>query len=55
MTRPLILLTNDDGIESLGLAALAAALDPLGDLLIVAPSADCWRNPSAGSENAFSC
>ena len=38
MTRPLILLTNDDGIESPGLAALAAALDPLGDLLIVAPS-----------------
>jgi 5'-nucleotidase len=38
MTRPLFLLTNDDGIESPGLAALAAALDPLGDLLIVAPS-----------------
>jgi 5'-nucleotidase len=37
MTRPLILLTNDDGIKSPGLAALAAALDPLGDLLIVAP------------------
>jgi len=37
MTRPLILLTNDDGIESPGLRALAAALDPLGDLLIVAP------------------
>lgn len=38
MARPLILLTNDDGIESPGLAALAAALEPLGDLLIVAPS-----------------
>lgn len=37
-TQPLILLTNDDGIESPGLAALAAALDPLGELLIVAPS-----------------
>lgn len=37
MTRPLILLTNDDGVNSPGLAALAAALDPLGDLLIVAP------------------
>ncbi len=37
MTRPLILLTNDDGIHSRGLAAAAAALDPLGDLLIVAP------------------
>ncbi len=38
MTRPLILLTNDDGIQSPGLAAAAAALDPVGELLIVAPS-----------------
>lgn len=37
-TRPLILLINDDGIDSPGLAAAAAALDELGDLLIVAPS-----------------
>jgi 5'-nucleotidase len=37
MTQPLILLVNDDGVESPGLAALAAALDPLGELLIVAP------------------
>ncbi|MBI5957964.1 MAG: 5'/3'-nucleotidase SurE [Chloroflexi bacterium] len=37
MERPLILLVNDDGVESPGLAALAAALDPLGDLLIIAP------------------
>ncbi|MBT7040168.1 MAG: 5'/3'-nucleotidase SurE [Bacteroidetes bacterium] len=36
--RPLILITNDDGIASPGLAATAAALDPLGELLIVAPS-----------------
>jgi len=35
--KPLILLTNDDGINSPGLAAAAFALDPLGDLLIVAP------------------
>jgi 5'-nucleotidase len=38
MSRPLILVTNDDGIESPGLAAAAAALDPLGDLLVVAPT-----------------
>jgi 5'-nucleotidase len=38
MTQPLILLTNDDGIESPGLAAAAAALDPLGELLIIAPA-----------------
>jgi 5'-nucleotidase len=37
MARPYILVTNDDGIESPGLAAAAAALDPLGELLIVAP------------------
>jgi len=35
--KPLILLTNDDGINSPGLAAAAQALDPLGELLIVAP------------------
>jgi 5'-nucleotidase len=35
--KPLILLTNDDGIQSPGLSAAAKALDPLGDLLIVAP------------------
>ena len=34
---PLIILTNDDGIGSPGLAAAAAALDGLGELLIVAP------------------
>lgn len=38
MTRPLILLTNDDGIHSPGLAAAAGFLDPLGELLIVAPA-----------------
>lgn len=38
MERPLILITNDDGIKSPGLAAAAAALDPLGDLLIAAPA-----------------
>ncbi len=38
MERPLILVTNDDGIKSPGLAALVAALDPLGELLIAAPA-----------------
>ncbi|RPH59710.1 MAG: 5'/3'-nucleotidase SurE [Chloroflexi bacterium] len=38
MTKPLILVTNDDGIASPGLAAAAAALDPLGELLIAAPA-----------------
>jgi 5'-nucleotidase len=38
MTRPLILLTNDDGVLSPGLAAVAEAVYDLGDLLIVAPA-----------------
>jgi 5'-nucleotidase len=36
-SRPLIVLTNDDGVTSPGLSALKAALDPLGDVQIVAP------------------
>lgn len=35
--QPLILVTNDDGIESPGLAAAVAALAPLGEVLIIAP------------------
>lgn len=35
--RPLILVTNDDGIDSPGLHAAAQAVSSLGDLLIVAP------------------
>jgi 5'-nucleotidase len=34
---PLILLTNDDGYRSDGLAALASVLSPLGEVTIVAP------------------
>jgi 5'/3'-nucleotidase len=36
-TRPKILITNDDGIESRGLLALKQALDQLGDTTVVAP------------------
>ena len=35
--RPSILVSNDDGIHSAGLHALADALRPLGDVTIVAP------------------
>jgi len=35
--RPLILLTNDDGIKSDGLWAAAEALLPLGEVLVVVP------------------
>jgi len=37
-TRPLILLTNDDGIRSPGLLAVAEAVCDLGDLLMIAPA-----------------
>src|SRR5256885_16557507 len=36
-SRPQILITNDDGIESRGLLALKQALDPIGDTTVVAP------------------
>jgi 5'-nucleotidase len=36
-SSPLIVLTNDDGVSSPGLAALKTALDPLGEVRIVAP------------------
>ena len=34
----LILVTNDDGINAKGLAALVEAVDPLGEVIIVAPT-----------------
>jgi 5'-nucleotidase len=36
-TRPKILVTNDDGVESRGLLALKQALEPMGDVTVVAP------------------
>jgi 5'-nucleotidase len=43
--KPLILLTNDDGVFSPVVAALAEAVRGLGDLLIVAPR---WQQTSMG-------
>ncbi|MFW5878540.1 MAG: 5'/3'-nucleotidase SurE, partial [Myxococcota bacterium] len=37
MSKPSILVSNDDGIHSPGLQALAEALDPLGVVTVVAP------------------
>ena len=36
-SRPRILITNDDGVESRGLLALKQALDAIGDTTVVAP------------------
>lgn len=38
--RPLILVTNDDGIHADGLKALASSLARVGDILIVAPTTE---------------
>ncbi len=35
--RPLILVSNDDGVTSSGVAALARAMDELGEVWVVAP------------------
>lgn len=40
MSRPKILVTNDDGYASFGLIALADALRELGDVTVVAPDQD---------------
>jgi 5'-nucleotidase len=37
VTRPLIMLANDDGIHSTGIRALARRVADLGDLVVVAP------------------
>ena len=38
MKRPRILLTNDDGIHAPGLAALAEAMEAVGDIVVLAPT-----------------
>lgn len=39
-TRPQLLLTNDDGIDSVGLHVLARAMRELGDVTIIAPDSE---------------
>jgi 5'-nucleotidase len=45
--QPLILVTNDDGVHAPGLRALMAALEPLGEVHVVAPD----REVSACSQS----
>ncbi len=40
MTRPLVLLANDDGYRSLGINTLAAALSKVADVVICAPESE---------------
>ncbi len=37
MSKPLILITNDDGIHAPGLRTLITLMRQLGDVLVVAP------------------
>ena len=37
MSKPLILVTNDDGIESPGLRAVVEAVMELGEIFVIAP------------------
>ena len=49
MSRPLILVSNDDGILAPGLAALAEAMEGLGDIIVCAPETE-----RSGSSHAIS-
>lgn len=40
MTRPLVLLSNDDGYRSTGIAALRSALAEVADVVVCAPDAE---------------
>jgi len=39
-TPPVILVSNDDGHQAVGIQALAAAMEPLGEVWVVAPEAE---------------
>ena len=48
--RPLLLLSNDDGVNAKGIHELIRALRPVGDLIVVAPD-----GPRSGSAGAITC
>ena len=37
MSKPLILVTNDDGVNAKGIAALIEIVKPLGEVVVMAP------------------
>jgi 5'-nucleotidase len=47
MNRPVILITNDDGVHSPGIKALQKSLAPIGEIYVVAPD----REVSASSQS----
>ncbi len=40
-TRPLVLITNDDGVHEPGIKALAAAVEPFAEVVVIAPDRNC--------------
>ena len=48
MSRPLILISNDDGITSKGIRTLVDAMDELGEVVVVAPD-----SPQSGMGHAI--
>lgn len=57
MEQPLILITNDDGIDSAGLWAAAEAVQDLGEIWVVAPNrqwSGAGRSMPQGVTGAFS-
>jgi len=50
--KPLLLLTNDDGVHASGLISIMEAVRPLGEVVVVAP--DTHRSGMSGAITAFS-
>ena len=48
MSKPLILVVNDDGITAPGIRALVEAVRPLGEVIVVAPD-----SPQSGMGHAI--
>ncbi|MFO8054922.1 MAG: 5'/3'-nucleotidase SurE, partial [Bacteroidales bacterium] len=48
MTKPLILVTNDDGVNAAGLKALAEFMSEIGEVVVVAPD-----KPRSGQGHAI--
>lgn len=48
--KPLILITNDDGVYALGIKKLIEAIAPLGEAVVVAPD-----SPRSGMSSAITC
>jgi len=49
--KPLLFITNDDGIQALGITTLIEAVRPLGEVLVVAP--DSSRSGMSGAITAI--